>query len=493
MPDDIFGDPLPEQGRPNRKRQLADHHQRTVAQRVQDCLDYPLLYEMAELLPPPANVGCPREYPAIVYMLLAALTPVTKSKRSAVGLLASPREWRNVRAHIRRHLGRRTAAALPLNAPSRHQFQDAVDKLLVPSSDALEEAFRSYAARQALEQGLFPSGVPKVWSRPERRQLLVGDATVPRAISKARKSETVDEGTGVLRNHRVDPAARVYYENGEKAKREVRGTKWFFASGRSDGYWTRVILSFAYVSGGEYEDEAAVAVRQFTMLKDVLPDCMGIVYDGALRGIHRDALARRGMLAINKQHGSVTPVFYEHIKPCRSGHELWCNDGRVAESISLDDGTRILAPVPITKLEPRLGITKSRWYHVLRIACRHGGHTHRVPVGITTTPADRALRQAGSGKRPKSDRERGFHRAELLQQIPQSTLAHQLVYPYRADSESVHAQFDQSLWNRRMVAYGMERQKVFVLGFSLAQNATSHQIHLEGRSNAQTVSGLARP
>lgn len=344
MPDDIFGDPVPEHGRPNRQRQLADHHQRTVAQRVQDCLDYPLLYEMAGLLPPPANVGCPREYLAIVYMLLAALTPVTKSKRSAVGLMASPREWRSVRAHIRRHLGRRAAAVLPLNAPSRNQFQDAVDKLLVPSSDALEEAFRSYAARQALEQGLFPSSVPKVWSRPERRQLLVGDAMVPRAISKARKSETVDESTGVLRNHRVDPAARVYYENGEKAKREVRGTKWFFTSGRSDGYWTRVILSFAYVAGGEYEDEAAVAVRQFTMLKDVLPDCMGIVYDGALRGVHRDALARRGMLAINKQHGSVTPAFYEHIKPCRSGHELWCNEGRIAESISLDDGTRILAP-----------------------------------------------------------------------------------------------------------------------------------------------------
>ncbi|WP_328676816.1 hypothetical protein OG905_23590 [Streptomyces sp. NBC_00322] len=67
---------------------------------------------------------------------------------------------------------------------------------------------------------------------------------------------------------------------------------------RSNGYWTRVILSFAYVAGGEYEDEAAVAVRQFTMLKDVLPDCMGIVYVGALRGIHRDALARRGIPAI---------------------------------------------------------------------------------------------------------------------------------------------------------------------------------------------------
>ncbi|WP_404959622.1 hypothetical protein [Streptomyces sp. 147326] len=69
-------------------------------------------------------------------------------------------------------------------------------------------------------------------------------------------------------------------------------------------------------------------------------------------------------------------------------------------------------------------------------------------------------------------------RLKHLQQIPQDTLAHQLVYPYRADSDSVHSQFDLSLWNRRMIAYGVERQKLFVLGFALSQNATSHQLHL---------------
>ncbi|MFE3994689.1 hypothetical protein ACFXPW_23760 [Streptomyces goshikiensis] len=303
--------------------------------------------------------------------------------------------------------------------------------------------------------------------------------------------EIADEDTGLIRNHRVDPAARIYYENGEKEKRRVRGTKWFFPSGHDTGYWTRVILSFAHVAGGEYEDEAAVAVRQFLALKDALPDCMGVVYGGALRGTHRTALGRHGILAINKQHGSVKPVFYEHLKDCRSGHELWCNDGRIAESIPLDDGTRLLAPVPITKLEARIGITKSRWYHLLRIPCRHGDHVHRGQVGITTTPEDRTLRDIGSGKILKSDTERGFHRAELLQQIPQSTLAHQRVYPFRADSESVHAQFDQSLWNGRMIAYGVERQKVFVLGFALSQNATSHQIHRERRAQAQSAAGSA--
>ncbi|MER5571458.1 hypothetical protein ABT083_35590 [Streptomyces goshikiensis] len=50
--------------------------------------------------------------------------------------------------------------------------------------------------------------------------------------------------------------------------------------------------------------------------------------------------------------------------------------------------------------------------------------------------------------------------------------------PPRRRSESVHSQFDLSLWNRRVIAYGAERQKLFVLGFALSQNATSHQLHL---------------
>ncbi|MEV0988173.1 hypothetical protein [Streptomyces sp. NPDC049949] len=39
------------------------------------------------------------------------------------------------------------------------------------------------------------------------------------------------------------------------------------------------------------------------------------------------------------------------------------------------------------------------------------------------------------------------------------------LHPYRADSESVHSQFHLSLRNRRVIAYGTDRQKVFVLGF----------------------------
>ncbi|MFI0742925.1 hypothetical protein ACH4PU_33330 [Streptomyces sp. NPDC021100] len=257
----------------------------------------------------------------------------------------------------------------------------------------------------------------------------------------------------------------------------ARGTKWFFASARHTGYSRRIILAFHHVPGDAYEDEAAVAVRSFTALAGRLPGCMGVLYDGAFRGTHRDTLARQGLLVINKQHGSAHPRAYELLRFARCRHELWCDQGRVAERLLLNDGTTHLLPVPILRLEHRRGKTKSRWYHLLRIPCRNGVHNHRVPVGITTTPTDRIAADPATGRRPPSDTERGFHRAEHLQHIPQNTLAHQQLYPYRSDTESLHQQLDSSLWNRRMVSYGLARQKVFILGFALAHNATSHHLH----------------
>ncbi|MFJ6484433.1 MULTISPECIES: hypothetical protein [unclassified Streptomyces] len=44
-----------------------------------------------------------------------------------------------------------------------------------------------------------------------------------------------------------------------------------------------MILSFSHVASGEYEDEAAFAVQEFTALKSALPHFMGIVYVGAFR------------------------------------------------------------------------------------------------------------------------------------------------------------------------------------------------------------------
>ncbi|MGW4272344.1 hypothetical protein ACWEGQ_08250 [Streptomyces seoulensis] len=54
------------------------------------------------------------------------------------------------------------------------------------------------------------------------------------------------------------------------------------------------------------------------------------------------------------------------------------------------------------------------------------------------------------------------------------------VHPYRSDAESGHAQLDASLWNGRLISYGVEAQQLLTLGFVLAQNSTSRALHEEG-------------
>jgi hypothetical protein len=245
----------------------------------------------------------------------------------------------------------------------------------------------------------------------------------------------------------------------------VLGTKFVVFSTRHRGYFRRVFLNYAHVPNDHPGGEAAVALDLACTILDTADGCMGVLYDGAFRGMHRDVIARRGRLLINKQHKGTKPRYIRTVGYGRCRHELWSNAGRVHERAYLDDGTSTLVPLPIRKLERRASAHTHRWYHLLNVTCPRGSHEHREPVGVTTT--------AGERDEGQSDSETGFHRAEHLLQIPDDTATHQHLYGGREDTEAGFSQFDRSLWNRRMIAFGAEAQSLVVLGFLLAQNATS--------------------
>ncbi|MFG2559980.1 hypothetical protein [Streptomyces sp. NPDC048496] len=192
---------------------------------------------------------------------------------------------------------------------------------------------------------------------------------------------------------------------------------------------------------------------------------MGVRYDGAFRGMHRDVIARRGKLLINKQHKGAGPRYLRTLDYGRCHHEFRSQGGLAHERVFLDTGTTALLPLPVRKLERRASPHTHRWYHLIAIPCPRGPHEHREPVGITTTPGERDDGQ--------SDTETGFHRAEHLLQIPEATAAHQHLYGGREDTEAGFSQLDRSLWNRRMIAFGADAQSLVILCFLLAQNATS--------------------
>ncbi|MFI6699951.1 hypothetical protein ACIBJC_13420 [Streptomyces sp. NPDC050509] len=251
----------------------------------------------------------------------------------------------------------------------------------------------------------------------------------------------------------------------------VLGTKFVAFSTRHRGYFRRGFLRYRHVPHDHPGGEAAIALETACAVLDAADGCMGVLYDGAFRGTHRDIIARRGRLLINKQHKGARPRYIRTLTHPHCAHELWSKNGRFHERVFLDNGTSTLLPAPVRKLERRRSAHTHRWYHLLAIPCPRGPHEHREPVGITTTPGER---EAGH-----SDTEQGFHRAEHLHQIPDATRTHQTLYGGRDGSESGFSQLDRSLWNRRMIAFGAEAQSLVILGFVLAQNTTSHARYTE--------------
>ncbi|MFC7898293.1 hypothetical protein [Streptomyces sp. NPDC057381] len=468
MPEDLFGDALPPAQRTPRKRPFSETDRRTLHERLTDCARNSDLYELAETLPPPGRVGRPRGYPDVAFLYFLAARSVLASARRTAAHLSDPEVWSVLKEGVRAELGALAASSLPEAGPTRSQWLHA-QRRLREHSDELWGQYRVLALEQALAQGIFPEGETRSWSNPQRHQLIAADGTVLKSPTLARARESVDMTTGEIRYHRVDPASVPQREGGGG---EVYGPKYVFFSARKDEtYLSRVFLDSRYVPHLQAGGEAAVAVEGVLDIMGSAPGCMGVLYDGALRGVHRDTIARYGGLVINKQHKGNESQYYESLCPGRCTHELWVADGRIAEKAHYADGTTQLVPVPITRLERR-GTRTFRWYHVLEIPCRRGSHEYRVSVGTTSRKGERSTGE--------SDEERGFHRAEHLQQIPEFTRTHQLVYPYRSDAESGHSQLDASLWNRRLISYGVEAQQLLTLGFVLAQNSTSRALHQQG-------------
>ncbi|QUW85435.1 hypothetical protein SMIR_40855 (plasmid) [Streptomyces mirabilis] len=494
MPDDLFGDRVPRGKRKKNARRACESDLRTTSRRVKDVARFEDLYRLAAALESATGPrpGRPPEYPPYVYVLFLALRGVHGSARYCAGDLQDKTVWKKIRKGVAHHLGKDEAKRLPRTGPSRHQWQHAQRKLLVPRLEELNDTFAGLALTQALRQGLLPTDARRSWSGPQRHQLIAGDGTVAKSPTLSTTPYSIDPTTGEIRRHRVDPASSWQKEgggdrdqddkpaaptgtDGDTGKEEkegnggedamVLGTKFVVFSTRHRGYFRRVFLNYRHVPHDQEGGEAAVALDLACTIIDEAEGCMGVLYDGAFRGMHRDVIARRGRLLINKQHKGAKPRYIRTVSYGRCRHELWSSGGRVHERAFLDDGTSTLLPLPVRRLERRASPHTHRWYHLLTIICPRGPHEHREPVGVTTT--------AGERDEGQSDAETGFHRAEHLLQIPDNTAVHQTLYGGREDTEAGFSQFDRSLWNRRMIAFGAEAQSLVVLGFLLAQNATS--------------------
>ncbi|NUW02375.1 hypothetical protein G6W50_22080 [Streptomyces sp. CAI 127] len=307
--------------------------------------------------------------------------------------------------------------------------------------------------------------------RPERQQVLHGDATVARPPSGHSEHETHDKRTGEIRRHRVDEDAGICVEGGGK---QVYGNKFLSTAVRLAATpHSRVILaleSIRHKSPTEDPHRESEGVALVAMVKRILKRARGtkaVTYDVALRGKHRAPLIAEGLVVFTSQHDGLTPQSLTRYKKGTCSHDLYVAEGRVCERRLVDDSKTLYTPLPVEELECRGGKNSTRFYHRITIPCP--AETHQLRVRVDETGEDRQVD-------PKTKKQR-FNRTEHLRQVPPDTPAGRRLKGFRQDSESIHSRFDQAYPHERVPAYGAKGALLIYLGYAWLNNSITRALN----------------
>jgi hypothetical protein len=238
----------------------------------------------------------------------------------------------------------------------------------------------------------------------------------------------------------------------------------------------RMILSVASVV--EVGGEAAVALTSIGRVAPLLPGALGVIYDGAFRGVHLVELLREhGLLPIvpvtaasggrraKKPRVERTVLVGPGIIRRDDGTTRECILFAEAGALCLGEldatGDITLIHLERTKIEPRRNADGTwRWYGLYAVPDHAGGGTLRVRLDTTD-----------------EDRRRRFNRAEHLRPIPPSDPDYQRLYPRRADAESINRALDDSSWLGRAHSAGRDRQLLNLIGYAIAVNSLALHRH----------------
>jgi hypothetical protein len=449
----------------------------STLEQVEAILRNDAVYELAELIPDPPREhgGRKAQYPAFMLIVYEALISVFRSARRVEAELAHPVVWDLIRRIVRERRPRDTSRWLPAEPMRRHHYLYGRERLLLPIREQLRDRFEQIAARQAVtDLGLCePTGAGSV-THPELERMLYADGKVVTPLWKAKPGDTrVDKTTGELRPLRFEADAALHVTgSGEPAW----GTKHVMVAVRNDQIHGRMILSVASVP--DVGGEAAVALGCIGRLTPLLPGALGVIYDGAFRGVHLVELLReRGLLPI-------VPVTAasggRHAKKPRVERTVLVGPGSIRRTDGTSDdcilyaeagalclgeldatGEVTLVRLERAKLEPRRNLDGSwRWYGVYTVPDDAGGGTIRVRLDTTD-----------------DDRRRKFNRAEHLRAIPPSDPDYPRLYPRRADAESINRALDDSSWLGRAHSAGRDRQLLNLIGYAIAVNSLALHRH----------------
>ena len=443
-------------------------------EKVEALFANPALYELADLVPEPdrSSGGRPRHYPAFMPLAFDALLSVFGSARQVETEIAHPLVWGLIRRTVAEH---RPDIVLPTRPMKRHHHRYLRDRYLASPAllAALGGRHRELAVQHARSLGLLDPNGAGSYTHPELSRMLYADGKVITPLFKAKPEDRkLNKETGELRIPRHEPDGHPHFQgDGEMAF----GVKFVLVAVRSPDFRGRIILDTEWVStpGGE----AATAMTCFKRLTPLAPGAQGVIYDTALRGVHRQTLLRDlGLLPVNR----VTAAKAGAKEPRR-------DDKREPKSVHVEDKTITLAngttrTLRLYALDGTLGIGeltdtgdltftelqrkrthrnadkngRYRWYNDYTLPDHYGGGTLTV-------------RLHGND----DDRARKLNRTENVRPIAPTDPDFKRLYPRRNDAESINRDLDDTLYLRRAHTVGHARQHLNLLGFALIVNSVA--------------------
>lgn len=298
--------------------------------------------------------------------------------------------------------------------------------------------------------------------------MLHGDGKVTASQVKGRRGETRKNANGEDVPVRYDPDAADHLEGG--SSEPTYGTKWLTVSARSDE--GRVVIDTRYVPFGGEGGEAGVAVSAFARIAPKAPGVLGVIWDGALRGVHIDRIMRElGWLTI-------APVAAKSRDVRRGGKGgLRVPKSREIEVKTVERRPGEVVPVPLYAVDGRLGLGELNdrgetafvpleRIRTQRMADKRGFrfyNQYRMPQGYTTREITVRLHNS-----PKDGK---LNRAENLRAIPYGDPDRRELYLRRKDAESLNDVLERSLYPKKAHSIGRWRQESDLLGFGLLMNA----------------------
>lgn len=468
-------------------------------ERLDAVLMHKAIYEIGAALEQARDrrVGRPVSHPRYVLLAFAVLGRLSRSTVRAETDLLHPGQWRHVR-QVMRNAMQLHGLDLPdpgPTPPQRHHWRRWRDDFLTTDEGlaAFHEAYVPAALRLARDIGLLLPNGPGSLTHPDKSRVLYGDGTIvrpiyapPEAIRTELPDGTIqiaypDKVTGELLTApvgRFDPDIALFHGH----RGPVLGHGYVSISARGPKPYQRVMLASAHIPAPGQEAATAVAMLQ-DLHRHVGEGAHAVIWDGAMRGVHIDAIMRRcGWIVIAPTYKATEPskdaptavrlpdgktargipldTISHEVNGRTCTHQLAAINGRAVE-IDLDDQGD---PVIVSELA-RGAVKRQR---------RRDGRYH-LNVGLTVPCPHEAVTIWLS---PHADRTHP-HRPEHLRVIPEHDDDWVRIRGLRSDAESTWRMLKSTLIADRAMSLGWRRGLIDLHAFSLLSNAlTEHRARI---------------